>query len=149
MVSSRNLSPSWAKSSLLAPRRDGAPRRECAWPGSARRSRLCGPDAGRARIEFDRPRGLELFAVEAKYHDLFLDHALGQKRAVALAPGETLTPVADLGLGQWDQLVAFDAQHLHQSVVVEERVVLGLVGPIRQAHGEKGTVGGQRNPFRR
>src|SRR5262249_53350671 len=87
----------------------------------ARRSRLCGPDAGRAHIKLDRPRGLELFAVEAEYHDLLLDHALGQKRAVALAPGETLTPVADLGLGQRDQLVAFDAQHLHQAVVVEER----------------------------
>src|SRR5262249_60731233 len=64
----------------------------------ARRSRLCGPDVGRARIELDRPCGLELFAVEAEYHDLLLDHALGQKRAVALAPGKTLTPVADLVL---------------------------------------------------
>src|SRR5262249_40401559 len=35
----------------------------------ARRSRLCGPDAGRARIELDRPSGLELFAVEAEYHE--------------------------------------------------------------------------------
>src|SRR5262249_15560515 len=75
----------------------------------ARRSRLCRPDARRARIELDRPGGLELFAVEAERHDLLLDHALDQKRAVALTPGETLTPVADLGLGQRDQLVAFDA----------------------------------------
>src|SRR5262249_38554204 len=72
----------------------------------ARRSRLCGPDAGRARIELDRPSGLEFLAVEAEHHDLLLDHALNQKRAVALAPGEALTPVADLGLGQRDQLVA-------------------------------------------
>src|SRR5262249_19901015 len=112
----------------------------------ARRSRLCGPDAGRARIELDRPSRLELFAVEAKYHDLLLDHALGQKRAVVLAPGETLTPVADLGLGQRDQLVAFDAQHLHQSVIVEERVVLGLVGPIRQAPARKAPSGDSAIP---
>src|SRR6516162_254252 len=131
MASSRNLSPSWAKSSLLAPRRDGAPRRGCAWPGSCSPLTALRSDAGRPRIELDRPSGLELFAVEAEDHDLLLDHALDQKRAVALAPGETLTPVADLGLGQRDQLVAFDAQHLHQSVIVKERVVLGLVGPIR------------------
>src|SRR5215471_19498896 len=115
----------------------------------ARRSRLCGPDAGRTRIKLDRPSGLELFAVEAEYHDLLLDHALGQKRAVVLTPGKTLTPVADLGLSQRDQLVAFDAQHLHQAVIVEERIVLGLVGPIRHTHGEKGTVGRQRDAFRR
>src|SRR6516164_2801823 len=89
----------------------------------ARCSRLCCPDTRRARIELDRSGGLELFAVEAEYHDLLLDHALGQKRAVALTPGKTLTPVADLGLGQRDQLVAFDAQHLHQAVIVEERIV--------------------------
>src|SRR5262245_18211619 len=96
----------------------------------ARRSRLCGPDAGRTRIKLDRPSGLELFALEAEYRDLLLDHALGQKRAVALAPCETLTPVADLGLGPRDQLVAFDDQHLHQSVIVEERVVFCFVGPV-------------------
>ena len=62
------------------------------------RSRLCGPNASRARIELDRPGGLEFFAVEAEDHDLLLDHALDQKHAVALTPGETLTPVADLGL---------------------------------------------------
>src|SRR5262245_37096349 len=62
----------------------------------ARRSRFCRPNASRARIKLDRPGGLELFAVEAEYHDLLLDHALGQKRAVVLAPGETLAPVADL-----------------------------------------------------
>src|SRR5262249_45384982 len=82
-------------------------------------------------------------------HDLLLDHALDQKRAVALTPGETLTPVADLGLRQRDQLVTFDAQHLHQPVIVEERVVLRLVGPIRHTHGEKGAVGRERNPLRR
>src|SRR5215510_15343276 len=113
----------------------------------ARRSRLCGPDAGRTRIKLDRPSGLEFFAVEAEYHDLLLDHALGQKRAVALAPGKTLTPVADLGLGQRDQLVAFDALHLRQAVVVEERVVLRLVGSVHHPHGEKGTVGRQRDAF--
>src|SRR5262249_42166555 len=84
----------------------------------ARCSRLCCPDARRARIELDRPGGLEFFAVEAEYHDLLLDHALDQKRAVALTPGKTLTPVADLSLSQRDQLVAFDAQHLHQAVIV-------------------------------
>src|SRR5215510_2279090 len=141
MVSSRNLSPSWAKSSLLA--RGATARRgeDVLGRTLARRSRLCRPDASRTGTELDRSGGLELFAVEAEYHDLLLDHALDQKRAVALAPSKTLTPVADLGFRQRDQFVAFNAQHLHQPVVVEERVALRLVGPVHHAHGEKGTVG--------
>src|SRR5262245_66663006 len=59
----------------------------------ARRSRLCRPDASRTGTELDRSGGLELFAVEAEYHDLLLDHALDQKRAVALAPSHTLIKV--------------------------------------------------------
>src|SRR5262249_22570311 len=66
----------------------------------ARRSRLCRPDASRTGTDLDRSGGLELFAVEAEYHDLLLDHALDQKRAVALAPSKTLTPVTDLGFRQ-------------------------------------------------
>src|SRR5262249_47602687 len=87
-------------------------------------------DGGRAGAELDRSSRLELLAVEIEHHDLFLDHALDQERAVVLAPGKPLTPVADLGFGQRHQLVAFDAQHLHQTVVVEERTVLRFVRPI-------------------
>src|SRR5262249_46817645 len=52
--------------------------------------RLRRPDAGRAGTELDRSGRLELLAVEVEHHDLFLDHALNQKRSVVLAPGETL-----------------------------------------------------------
>src|SRR5262245_7339488 len=90
--------------------------------------RLSRADAGWAGIEFYRSCRLQLLAVEAERHDLFLDHALHQQRAIALAPGEPLTPVANLGLGQRKQLAILDAENLHQSVVVEEGAVLGLVG---------------------
>src|SRR5262245_54906792 len=72
-------------------------------------------DAGWAGIEFYRSRRLELLAVEAERHDLFLDHTLHQQRTIALAPGQPLTPVTDLGLGQRKQLAILDAQDLHQS----------------------------------
>src|SRR5215468_10684003 len=116
------LNPACARRGAMARRGE-----DVAGRALARCSRLCCPDACRARIELDRSGGLELFAVEAEYHDLLLDHALGQKHAVALTPGKTLTPVADLGLGQRDQLVAFDAQHLHQAVVVEERIGVSIL----------------------
>src|SRR5262249_28319488 len=119
------LNPAWSRRGAMARRG-----KDVLGRALARRSRLCRPDGSRAGTELDRSGGLELFAVEAERHDLLLDHALDQKRAVALAPGKTLTPVADLGLGQWDQLIAFNAQHLHQAVVVEERIVLRLVGSV-------------------
>src|SRR5262245_31253762 len=83
-------------------------------------SRLRSADPGRAGIDLDRSRRLEVLAVEAEGHDLLLDHALDEESSVALAPGEPLAPVADLGLGQRRQFLALDAEHLHQAVVVEE-----------------------------
>src|SRR5262245_1184315 len=111
--------------------------------------RLRRPDAGRAGTELDRSGWLELLAVEVEHHDLFLDHALNQKRSVVLAPGETLTPVAGLGLSQRDQFLAFDAQHLHQAIIVEERTILRLVRSVDHVHGGKGPVGREHDAFRR
>src|SRR5262249_55136283 len=113
----------------------------CLWLGGADRSW--------PRAEFDRSGRLERLAVEPERHDLLLDHALGQERAAVLAPGKPLTPVADFRLGQRHQLLAFDAQHLHQAVVVEERTVLRLVGSVPDVHGDKGAVGRERDPLRR
>src|SRR5262249_22494227 len=48
---------------------------------------LGGADPGRPCAEFDRSGRLERLAVESEHHDLLLDHALGQERAVVLAPG--------------------------------------------------------------
>src|SRR6266508_1899176 len=111
-------------------------------------SRLGGADAGRAGIDLDRSRRLELLAIEAERHDLPLDHALDQERAVAFAPRKTLAPMADLGLGQRRQFLALDAQHLHQAVVVEEGRALGLVGAVHHAHRRIGAIGRQRDAFR-
>src|SRR4029077_12002240 len=75
--------------------------------------RLGRANSRRPGAYLDRSSRLERFAVEIEHHDLVLDHALHEERAVVLAPGEPLTPVADFGLGQRDQFVAFYAQHLH------------------------------------
>src|SRR5262249_52337507 len=93
------------------------------------------PDARRAGTALDRPGLLELLAVEVEHHDLFRDHALNQKRSVVLAPGEPLTPVPGLGLSQRDQFLAFDAQPLHQAIIVEERTILRLVRSVDHVHG--------------
>src|SRR5258705_3597109 len=106
-------------------------------------------DGGWAGTELDRSGRLELLAVEVEDHDFLLDHALDQEGSVVLAPGETLTPVAGLGLGQRDQFLTFDAQHLHQSVVGEERTILRLVGSVTDVHGGKGAVGRERDPLPR
>src|SRR6266403_1487461 len=110
---------------------------------------LCRSDGGWTGTKLDRSGRLELLAVEVERHDLFLDHALDQKGSVVLAPGETLTPMAGLGLGQRNQFLTFDAQHLHQSVIGEERTILRLVGSVTDVHGGKGAVGRERDPFRR
>src|SRR5258708_25950928 len=104
-------------------------------------------DGGWAGTELDRSGRLELLAVEVEDHDFFLDHALDQEGSVVLAPGETLTPVAGLGLGQRDQFLTFDAQHLHQSVVGEERTILRLVGSVNDVHGGEGALRREREPF--
>src|SRR5438034_824191 len=106
-------------------------------------------DGGRAATHLDRSGQLELLTVEAKHHDLFLDHALGQERASVLAPGEALTPVAGLRFGQRDQFIAFDAEYFDQAVIVEERTVLRLVGSVPHVQSDKGAIGRQRDPFRR
>src|SRR5947208_15700238 len=111
--------------------------------------RLRRADGGRAATDLDRSGRLELLAVEAKHHDLFLDHALGQERATVLAPGEALTPVAGLRLRHRDQFIAFDAEYFDQTVIVEERTVLRLVRSVPHVQSDKGTVGRQRDPFRR
>src|SRR5262245_22866109 len=77
-------------------------------------------DAGWANIEFYRSSGLSSLPSKLNAMISFSNHTLHQQRAIALAPGEPLTPVADLGLGQRRQLAILDAQNLHQSVVVEE-----------------------------
>src|SRR5438093_12794959 len=79
----------------------------------------------------------------------FSDHALGQERAGVLAPGEALTPVAGLRFGQRDQFIAFDAEYFDQTVIVEERTVLRLVGSVPHVQSDKGAIGRQRDPFRR
>src|SRR5439155_3387577 len=111
--------------------------------------RLRRADGGRAATDLDRSGRLELLAVEAKHHDLFLDHALGQERATVLAPGEALTPVAGLRLRHRDQFIAFDAEYFDQTVIVEERTVFRLVRSVPHVQSKKGAVGGKRDPFRR
>src|SRR5262245_18491631 len=116
---------------------------------SATLLRLRGPDGGRTATDLDRSGRLEFLAVEVEHHDLFLDHGLSQEGAAVLAPGEALTPVAYRGFGQRDQFVAFDAQHLHQTVVVKERTVFRLVGSVPHVQNDKSAVGRQRDSFRR
>src|SRR5260370_24229580 len=110
---------------------------------------LCRSDGGWTGTKLDRSGRLELLAVEVEHHDLFLDHALDQKGSVVLAPGETLTPMAGLGLGQRNQFLTFDAQHLHQSVIGEKRTILRLVRSVPCAHRRHSAVGRDRGPFRR
>src|SRR5260370_41532951 len=109
---------------------------------------LCRSDGGWTGTKLDRSGRLELLAVEVEHHDLFLDHALDQKGSVVLAPGETLTPMAGLGLGQRNQFLTFDAQHLHQSVIGEKLTIPRLVGSVPDVHGDQGAVGRERGPFR-
>src|SRR5260370_41992200 len=88
---------------------------------------LCRSDGGWTGTELDGSGRLELLAVEVEHHDLFRDHALDQEGSVVLAPGETLTPVAGLGLRQRHPFLTFGAQHLPQSGVGEQRTFVRLV----------------------
>src|SRR5215208_6688217 len=96
-----------------------------------------GADAGGAAVHLDRADLLQvLAAVEGEGEDLLLDHALDEDLLAVLRPGGALAPMADRGFRDLRQVVAGEAEDLHQAEIVEERRFLRLVRAVHHRDGD-------------
>src|SRR3954454_6384060 len=88
----------------------------------------------RAGAQLDGSRELQFAAIKAQHLDLPLRSRLIQERAVVLALGDPLAPVADLGLRDKGQLSAVHPVDLEEPEIVEERRVLRLMRAVDAVH---------------
>src|SRR5215212_11572729 len=96
-----------------------------------------GADAGGAAVRLDRADLLQvLAAVEGEGEDLLLDHALDEDRLAVLRPGGALAPMPDRRFRDLRQVVAGEAEDLHQAEIVEEGRFLRLVRAVHHRDGD-------------